>query len=134
MNSSGMLLNFTLTHYGVVKGGLQVENANVKRGELGARAREEAVENELGKFKGCCRGADVSGKGDVIYADGDARPVGIDLVWTDLANHFGVSDFLSAVGRDIIEADKEEGVGSLDTLASAVGGGADALAEPADFV
>ena len=113
---------------------MQVEVANVKRGELGAGAREDAVENELGKFKVCCRGADIAGKGDAISSDGDARAVGIALLWTDLANHFGVSDFLSAVGEDIVEADKEEGVGSLDTLASAVGGGADALADSAEFV
>ena len=48
---------------------------------------------DLGKFKGCCRGADVAGKGDAISADGDARAVGIALIWADLANHFGVSDF-----------------------------------------
>ena len=65
---------------------------------------------------------------------GDARAVGIALLWADLANYFGVNDFLSAVGGDIFEADEEEGVGSLDKLSSAVGGGADALAEPAEFV
>ena len=37
-------------------------------------------------------------------------------------------------GRDIFEADEEEGVGAFDTLASAVKRGADALAEPAEFV
>ena len=66
---------------------MQVEVANIKRGELGAGAREDVVENELGKFKGCCRGADVAGKGDAIAADGDARAVGIALLWADLANH-----------------------------------------------
>ena len=71
---------------------MQVEVVNVKRGELGARAREDAVENELGKFKGCCRSADVAEKGDVISSDGDARAVEIALLWVDLANHFGVSD------------------------------------------
>ena len=107
----------------MVEGGLQVEVSNVKRDELGAGAREDAVEDELGKFKGFCRGADVAGKGDAISANVDAHAVGIALLWTDLANHFGVSDFLSAVGGDIFEVDEEEGFGSLDTLASAVGGG-----------
>ena len=117
-----------------VEGGLQVKFANVKRGELGAGAREDAVENELGKFKGCCRNADVSGKGDAISADGNARAVGIALLWADIANHFGVSNFLSAVGGDIFEANDEEGVSSLDTLVSAIGRGADALSDPAEFV
>ena len=72
---------------------MQVEVANAKRGELGAGAQEDADENELGKFKGCCRGADVSGKGDAISSNGDTRAVGIALLWADLANHFGVSDF-----------------------------------------
>ena len=113
---------------------MQVEVANVKRGKLGSGAQEDAVEDELVKFKGCCRGANVTGKVDAISTNGDARAVGIAFLWTDLANHFGVSDFISAVGGDIFESDEEEGVGSLDTLASAVRGGADALAEPAEFV
>ena len=72
---------------------MQIEVANVKRGKLGAGSQEDAVENELGKFKGCCRGANVSGKGDAISSNGDARAVGIALLWVDLANHFGVNDF-----------------------------------------
>ena len=36
-------------------------------------------------------GADIAGKGDAIAADGDARAVGISLLWADLANHFGFS-------------------------------------------
>ena len=60
--------------------------------------------------------------------------VGIDFLWADLANHFGVIDFCSAVGWDIFEADDEEGVGSFDSLACAIGGGADTLAEAANFV
>ena len=38
------------------------------------------------------------------------------------------------VGGYIFKADEEEGVGAFDTLASAVGRSADALAEPAEFV
>ena len=72
---------------------MQVEVANVKCGELGAGAQEDAVEIELGKFKGCCRGAGVAEKGDAISSNGDARAVRIALLWADLANHFGVSDF-----------------------------------------
>ena len=72
---------------------MQVEVENVKRGELGTGAREDAVENELGKFKGCCRGDNVARKGYAISSDGDARAVGIALLWADLANNFGVSDF-----------------------------------------
>ena len=70
----------------------------------------------------------------MIAADGDARAVGIALLWANLANHFGVNDLFSVVGGDIFEADEEEGVGSFDTLASSIGRGADALAEPAEFV
>ena len=75
-----------------VEGFFQVEVANVKRGDLGSREREDAVKSELVKFKGCCRGADVTGKGDMISSNGDAHAVGIALLWADLANHFGVSD------------------------------------------
>ena len=81
-----------------------------------------------------CRGADVSRKGDAISAAGDACSVGITILWADLANHFGVSDLFYAVGGDIFEADEEEVVGSFDTLASAVGRGADALvSRPSSF-
>ena len=113
---------------------MQVEVANFKRGELGAGAREDAAEKELGKFKGCCRGADVAGKVDAISSDGDAHAVGIALLWADLVIHFGVSDFCSAGGWDIFEADEEAGIRSLDSLACAVGGGANNLAEVAEFV
>ena len=41
----------------------------------------------------------------MIAANGDALAVGIALLWADLANHFGVSDFFSVVGGDILEAD-----------------------------
>ena len=88
-----MRVRFGLLLFWAAEGGLQVEVANFKRGELGARAQEDAVENELVKFKGCCRGADVAGKGDAISDDSDARAVGIAFRWADLANHFGVSDF-----------------------------------------
>ena len=56
-------------------------------------AQEDAAEDELGKFKGCCRGTNVSRKSDVISSNGDARAVGIALLWADLTHHFGVSDF-----------------------------------------
>ena len=58
----------------------------------------------------------------------------IALLRADLANHFGVSDFFSAVGRYIFEADEEEGVGAFDAFARAAGRGANALAESAEFV
>ena len=113
---------------------MHVEVANVKGGELFSGAREDAVEDELGKFEGCCRGADVARKGDAISADGDARAVGIAFLWADLTNHFDISDFGSAVGWDVLEPDEEEGAGSLDVLAYAVRGGSDTLAEAAEFV
>ena len=70
----------------------------------------------------------------MVAADGDARAVGITLFWADFANHFGVSDFFSAFGEDIFEADEEEVFSAFDAFASAVGRGADALAEPEEFV
>ena len=62
------------------------------------------------------------------------RAVGIAFLWADLANYFGIGDFVSAVGWDVFELDDVEGVGSLDTLAYAVKGGADTLTEAAEFV
>ena len=59
---------------------MQVEVANVKRGEIGAGAQEDAVENDLGEFKRCCKGADVARKGDAISSNGDACAVEISLL------------------------------------------------------
>ena len=70
----------------------------------------------------------------MVAADADVLAVGVYLFRADFANHFGVSDFFLAVGRDILEADEEEDVGAFDAFDRAVGRGADALAEPADFV
>ena len=44
------------------------------------------------------------------------------------------AEVFSAVGGDIFEADEEECVGSFDTLVSAIGRGAGALSDPAEFV
>ena len=70
----------------------------------------------------------------MVAVDGDARAVVISLLRADLENHFGVSDFFLEFGGDIFEADEEEGVGAFDAFSRAVGGGADALADPAEFV
>ena len=52
----------------------------------------------------------------------------------EFSNHFGVSDLFAAVGRDVFEVDEEEGVHSFVKFAQAVGRGANALAEQAEFV
>ena len=70
----------------------------------------------------------------MVAADGYARAVGIALFRADLANQFGVSDLFLAVGGDIFEADEEEGVGAFDAFVRAVRRGANALANPAEFV
>jgi hypothetical protein len=51
----------------------------------------------------------------------------ISLLWSDLANNFGVGDFSAAVRWDLVVGNGEEGVGAFDALAF-VGTGADALA------
>ena len=70
----------------------------------------------------------------MVAADGDVLMVGIFLFGADFENHFGVSDFFAAVGRNIFEADEEEGVGAFDVFARSVGRGTYELAEPAEFV
>ena len=117
-----------------VEQGVEVEVSDVEGGELGAGTQEDAVEDEFGEFKGSSWGDDISKKANAVAANGDARAVGVLLFEADFANHFGVSDFFAAVGRDIFEADEEEGVGDFDVFARAVGRGTDALADPAEFV
>ena len=46
----------------------------------------------------------------------------------------GVSDLFAAICRDIFEADEGKGVGAFDAFARAVGRGANALADLAEFV
>ena len=130
----GDVAEFDSDLLGAVERGVEVKVADVKGGELGAGTREDAVKDEFGEFKGSSWDADVSGKANVVATDGDARAVGIGFFGADFSNHFGVSDFFAAVCGDIFEADEEEGVGAFDAFARAVGRGANALAEPAEFV
>ena len=96
---------------------MKVEVAYVEGGELGSGTREDAVEDEFGEFKGSSWGADIARKANEVAADGDVRAVGVLIFEADFANHFGVSDFFATVGRDIFEADEEEGVGDFDLFA-----------------
>ena len=100
---------------------------------LATGSKKTLLKMSLVSSRDAVGGANVAGKGDAISSNGDARSVGITLLWADLANHFGVSHFYSAFGWDIFKADEEEGVGSLDSLACAVGVGANTLAEAAEF-
>ena len=59
-----------------------------------APGRERTLlKTSLASSRDAVGGADVAGKGDAISSNGDARAVGITLLWADLTNHFGVSDF-----------------------------------------
>ena len=73
----GDVSEFDLNVLRVVKWGVEVEFADVKGGELGARKREDAVEDEFGEFKGSSWGSDIARKANAITADGDTRAVGI---------------------------------------------------------
>ena len=111
--------------------GVEVEVADVEGGELGSGAREDAVEDKSGKFKGSSLGANIARKANVVAADGDVRAVRVLLFRAGFANHFGVSDFFAAVDSDIFEVDEEEGASAFDPFARAIRRGTNVLAEPA---
>ena len=52
----------------------------------------------------------------------------------DFAYDFGVGDFVSAVGGDVLIVNDEEGIGVKDTLTYVIGAGSNALAQAAKFV
>ena len=52
----------------------------------------------------------------------------------DFAYDFGVGDFVSAVGGDVLVVNDKEGIGVKDTLTYVIGAGSNALAQAAKFV
>ena len=117
-----------------VKGCTKVDVSDAKSAKFGAWSGWDAVDHEFDEFEGGCLGANIAGVANAVSTDGDAGAIGVGFFGTDLADHFGVSDFLAAVQQYVFVVYDIEGVCSLDAFGGAIGGGANALAEAAQFV
>jgi hypothetical protein len=117
-----------------VKGGAEVEVSDVEGAKFGARPGEDTVDHEFDEFERGCPGADIAGVANAVATDGDASAIRVGFFGTDLADHIGVSDFLAAVQRYVFVVNDIEGVCAFDAFGGAIGCGANALAEAAQFV
>jgi hypothetical protein len=117
-----------------VQGGVEVEILEIEGCKASLALGEYTVDEELDKFERACGGANVSGVRYVVAANGDASSVGgVAFLGLDFADDLGVGDFLSALKRNFVVSDGEEGVGAFYALA-VVGTSVDALAEAAKLI
>ena len=112
-----------------VKRDVQVEVADVKTGKSCITTRDDAVENEFGKFKWSCGHADVVRTANSIPADSNARAIGVILVGIEFTHYFPVGNFHEPIGGDLLIFDDEEGVGSLYRISCTGGSGANSLTQ-----
>jgi len=119
---------------GGAEGGAEVEVSDVEGAKFGARPGEDTVDHGFDEFERGCPGANIARVANVVATDGDASAISVGFFGTDLADHFGVSNFLAAVQRYVFAVNDVEGVCALDAFGGAIGCGANALAEAAQFV
>ena len=96
--------------------------------------RNNTVDGDLEKSKRSCGGADAAWIEYLVATNGDASAVCILRVGLDLVYYFGVGDFVSAAGRDVLVVNDEEGIGARDTPEFVIGVSSNALAQAAKFV
>ncbi len=77
---------------------------------------DDAVEKEFDEFKGGGVGADIPGEANPGASNGDTGPVRIILLWLDLTDNHGMTDFLALVEEDVLIVNDKEGVGTRDPL------------------
>ena len=108
---------------------------NVVACESGIWCGDGAVEEEFDRFDGSRFGARVARVADAIATDGDACAVGISFLWAYFTHDSCVRDVVPAVQRDVMVADRFEGIGAVDSFFGGIGRvGSNALAEAAEFV
>ena len=83
---------------------------------MGARTRQDTIDQQLNKFKGTGWGGSIPVIVDVSAVDGNAGTVGIILVGADFTTDARVTNVCSFVFWDVLVADDAECVGSFDAL------------------
>jgi hypothetical protein len=84
---------------------IKVEVLEVDRAEACTFPRQDAVEQELYKFKQCCVGADVAWVAYAIAPNSDAGAIGVVFLRAYFTNYHGVADFLLFVCRYVLIVD-----------------------------
>jgi hypothetical protein len=85
--------NFNADIFRVGHWGIKVEVFEVDGAKMCTWAREQAVEKQLDKFKGCGVGSHITQEADGIATDGDGGVIGIILFRLRFTYHHGVADF-----------------------------------------
>ena len=93
-----------------VKWGAEVEVFNAEAPECGALLGEDAVNQELGKFKGYHVVTCVPRLADVIVSNCDLGLTGVFFLWVHLSENGGVRDLLMLFMWDVVKQDDMEGV------------------------
>ena len=107
---------FRIGHWGI-----KVEVLEVNGAEACTFAREHTVEQQLEEFKRSSIGADIPRVTDAIASDGDAGMIRIIFIRSHITHYYGVADFLSFVGGDVVIVDDKEGVSARNSFG--IGGG-----------
>ncbi len=81
---------------------IKVEVLEVDRAEACTFPRQNAVEQELDKFKLCYVGADVAWVAYAIAPNSDAGAIGVVFLQVYFTNYHGVADFLLFVCRYVL--------------------------------
>lgn len=81
----------------VINGGFSVEVSDVEGVEFGIVARENTVDHEHDKFQSNCFDADIKWVADLVVTYSYACMNRASLFMVNLADNFGVQDFLMAV-------------------------------------
>ncbi len=84
---------------------IKVEVLEVDRAEACTFPRQDAVEQELDKFKRCCIGANVAWVAYAIAPNSDAGMIGVVFLRAYFTNYHGVADFLLFVCRYVLIVD-----------------------------
>jgi len=101
--------------------GIEVEVFEVDGAEACTFAREHTVEQQLEEFNRSGIGADIPRVTDAIASDGDAGMIRIIFIRSHITHYYGVADFLSFVGGDVVIVDDKEGVSARNSFG--IGGG-----------
>ena len=89
---------------------------------------EDAVDEDLDKFKGAGGSADITGVTDAIATNGDACVEGVILLWLVFTYHLGVHDLILAVRGYAVEVGDDKSICTQDALTRDHGGAVEALA------
>ena len=96
--------------------GLEIFFFKLKSYKARIATRQDTINNELEEVEGTCGRAYVAWIVDAATRDGDACPIGVFLLRSDLTHNHGVEIFFSSILKDIFKSNDAEGVRSPHAL------------------